>query len=1005
MTSLHAVEKAVWLCHGAAFVALMAILAAGSAYSQDDFKDGVISVTVQNEDGSPAAGLEVQCAYWGNQIPRNAPLDASERATTDTGGRCTFSGLPRYHYMLHAATANAGAWKRATLFSNQTAIDVTLTLKSLPAWTGTVCDDQGNPLPGVMVCVDRVLPAAVTGEDGKWRIDNVSDVGEVSFMKEGYGCAFAGGLQMMNPVQIFMRKGVVLDCRLEYPDGSPAPGIEVDCHDMKAWTDENGRFRTIPFPPDEKIHLQAWRGNEVKGFHLDSTVIAKQGPVQEVTLQFEPYAKSRVAAALRHPIQSVRELFGSTSTPTTQEEVLPPAKQSPGVIKGTLVDTSGKPVEGVPLMLMSAHELLLARTNPEGKFAATEVKKPGEYRFRAEKHIPVGPNGDVLYTVQRYRFVEGESVTVKEGESIDVRVVVDPIPAFAVAGKVIDETGAAVVRPQIQPLVPVSGWFAHSDDAGWFVCQQGVEIPFFIEFVKRGYQAVVLECGKQLKIGDLNSKVVMKKGPFADGESVFAAVTGFEDKPESWTIAGVNLKEREDRYRSLAQEEEPQRSQRPASSASKSVEPNTYAVRVMDAKGNPVTRIFVQRAESYTWTRPTGPDLICPDGAKQVMDSPDGLFNVTSLGGIVPNAVFVSADGTGAVLVRFDKSQEEGKPVEVVLHPAAKVVIHVTDYDGQPVSGVSVGPPGHEMDFHANAGRLPLTDATGAVTFDLLPPGGYSYRVYVPRADSNAGFESVSLNVEPGQTAEGTLHFGELTGATPEAEVDRWCKAFSSRDAEKPPVPDQEMTARMAEVISQRLNGLPGKDSWELRQAAWLAEVSKELGLKSVAPALVQAYSRLAAISTPSVRPAGPLAEAIGALGGDEAVDALSQVAATPGISTETSADALIALCALRSEKAIKKWVELRDAAFQKHGAPKRKESYTHAEKIMEAIQMTFHVIPLPDRPGNQEWIPGNLRIWVAEDYKSAKAWFSLDDKGYNVLLERFGPEWMVVGIDHIVMS
>lgn len=210
------------------------------------------------------------------------------------------------------------------------------------------------------------------------------------------------------------------------------------------------------------------------------------------------------------------------------------------------------------------------------------------------------------------------------------------------------------------------------------------------------------------------------------------------------------------------------------------------------------------------------------------------------------------------------------------------------------------------------------------------------------------------------------------------------------------------MKAKMAEVISQRLNELPGKDSWELRQAAILAGVAKELDLKSVAPALVQAYSRLVSISTPTVRPTGPLAESIGALGGDEAVDALPRVAVAPGVSSETSADALIALGAIRSDKAIRKWVELRDAAFQKHGAPTRKESYTHAAKITEAIQMVFHVIPLPDCPENQEWTPGNLRIWVDEDYKTAKAWFSFNNMGYNVLLERYGPEWVLVGIDSI---
>jgi hypothetical protein len=66
---------------------------------------------------------------------------------------------------------------------------------------------------------------------------------------------------------------------------------------------------------------------------------------------------------------------------------------------------------------------------------------------------------------------------------------------------------------------------------------------------------------------------------------------------------------------------------------------------------------------------------------------------------------------------------------------------------------------------------------------------------------------------------------------------------------------------------------------------------------------------------------------------------------------------------------------------------------------------MVFYVIPMPDSPDNKEWTSGNPTITVSEDYKTAQAWFGFNDQGIHILLERFGPEWIIVKIEGIVMS
>jgi hypothetical protein len=123
---------------------------------------------------------------------------------------------------------------------------------------------------------------------------------------------------------------------------------------------------------------------------------------------------------------------------------------------------------------------------------------------------------------------------------------------------------------------------------------------------------------------------------------------------------------------------------------------------------------------------------------------------------------------------------------------------------------------------------------------------------------------------------------------------------------------------------------------------------------------------------------------------------------------------ALAALGQIGSARSIAAWKKLRDTAYAKPGAPQKKETYTHAERMAEAAMMVLCVIP--DAPEESNYgvtlQPNQESAKVDEDYATATMCFSgrartlTDASGsMNVTFRRFGDEWLVSDIPPLVIE
>ncbi len=153
--------------------------------------------------------------------------------------------------------------------------------------------------------------------------------------------------------------------------------------------------------------------------------------------------------------------------------------------------------------------------------------------------------------------------------------------------------------------------------------------------------------------------------------------------------------------------------------------------------------------------------------------------------------------------------------------------------------------------------------------------------------------------------------------------------------------------------------------------------------------------------------PTGELTSTLAALAGDDAVGFLAEAAANPDLPYATRRDVLIALGEVGSEESVAVFARLRDAAFDKPGAPQRRESYTHEERTSEAVTMVLVVIPDYVPPAIEEdpmrrKSPKLAR--VSEDYSTGTICFGDQLSIVQLKMRRFGDEWLVVGIGGVTM-
>ncbi|GMV92783.1 MAG: hypothetical protein AMXMBFR82_25610 [Candidatus Hydrogenedentota bacterium] len=133
----------------------------------------------------------------------------------------------------------------------------------------------------------------------------------------------------------------------------------------------------------------------------------------------------------------------------------------------------------------------------------------------------------------------------------------------------------------------------------------------------------------------------------------------------------------------------------------------------------------------------------------------------------------------------------------------------------------------------------------------------------------------------------------------------------------------------------------------------------------------------------------------IASLAGDDCIKFLANLAQNPNVDPKVRAHAIMGLGHLGTRESVDAFVRLRNAALKKAGAPARKESYTHAEKMAEATRMTLFVIPDSEDAVLAISIDGAR---VDSNYETGE--IAVEISGATTLrLRRFGDEWLVVDI------
>lgn len=380
--------------------------------------------------------------------------------------------------------------------------------------------------------------------------------------------------QSVDDLTLYFDVGCAIQGKVVDTDGNPVPNVWVspgmDPVYNNYLTDQDGEFFMH--------HLQNTDVEYRLRVNGTSTVVGPIGKgniMKEVVLTVprrQPARTAGVAAAPSPPDTSpgvTRYRFVQTDTGLVAQEVVPdpnaaPREPATRLLEGVLVLEDGSPVANTKIIVNeSGTKLTETETDEGGRFqlvirtfgeAALEV--PYERRFRSR----FSGSGYRVFPGQ-YVIVEGWPSPLPDQQATrDLRVVVRPPFIGLIIGKTVDEDGAPV-NARVK-VVNSEGrtYEQHLGPDGEFVVERFTPGPLLLEFTSPGYQARVLERGRDFDMPMEGLQVVLKRGPFPKGVSVFRAVTGREPVPESVEAmpAGQYVRNQEHSYRSLAEQPVPE---------------------------------------------------------------------------------------------------------------------------------------------------------------------------------------------------------------------------------------------------------------------------------------------------------------------------------------------------------------------------------------------------------------------------------------------------------------
>lgn len=928
---------------------------------------------------------------------------------TGNDGKFTIIGVPaneKIRFSAGSSIENKGYRAEQTItLSERPAEPVVLRLEYVPPSPKPVLRgrviraDDGRPVTAQMLSSqEQYTPTGnpgATGQDGSFVIDNY------------YGGVYWISARPINPV-LYVKGGPV---RIDFgnlPAEELVLKVEEGCCIRGVAKTEDG------VPISEKwVQIHPWAG------FVTMTQTRKDGRFSFANLD---------GVGVTYTI-SLQDDFGRQSSvsvgPMKKGEVregvelIVPAMAKPHKLRVLVRDPNGEPLPNVKLNFSYEGKRMsipsLPVTDDAGKLEINVVES-GKIKVSAWTRTNEGV-GERAQNVQHFlKILQNESFDIDASQDSEIELVMEHQPRSVLAGRVVDGAGNGINAQisLIQGEELKEGTTSLSRD-GSFLVQRAPAPPYLVEVSTIGYRPRVLVIDEAAQASGDPLTITLKPGPFSVGESVWSTVTGkpaTEEAVEATPFASYIRKNEARYYNDAKLPRAPDTPRQPS--------PPFYTprVRFVDAHGKPVTQISVQMV-SYYPIPPASRYVQQVRGVPEAksMASDDGVYSLAYNGVSMPGYCWVAwADGMGRVSEGLEQSRDPNAIVDVTLRPACTIEFHVRDADGKPAAHIPVCTINEQPEYdNTKFATVGTTDESGTLRFEQVAPGAHAFMV---------GAFDVDRRLVAFRLADGENKVVEVNLSVDPSSFDILLQAWRSEKDRRGPISvaakeaiaamDRARRDALAAYVREEfdvLADLPRDMRGREPELQFLAALINELKDKQAIPILQRAIRAdvrgLYADRGPEYTAVGAMTRAVADMLGDDAVDFFTEIAENEKSSPGARLGAIGAFGQIATPKSAAAFKRIRDAWRAKPGMPQAKESYTHAERMIEAVyfyrtgftwDFSYSVPPSLESLGRFE-------ASVSNDYKTGAVHLSYGYGGAAFSLVRVGDEWLVKQTDWEAMT
>jgi hypothetical protein len=775
--------------------------------------------------------------------------------------------------------------------------------------------------------------------------------------------------------------------RLVDEEGNPITGARIQAKPLQETvTDASGRFG---FRYD-------YKPRSVMSVHIDGE--AAMEAIQVPTDAGDDIRRGgqRDGAKMTFRVTEAGQILGQVTLPPEEgQDSYDPTDPIPGAVVRLTSKVNWK---------QSAY------TRADGSFEIS-TDKDGAVEFSVSNPVYHYTPLSIDSSDEPITLVEGREILLNADDtSPAIRLVARRANSTVVAGTIRDESGSLLdARVTYYIRDSMGGSLGHLGGFFWRGPRQGErpqtpDDPFLMLVSKEGYQPVMLVRGRDFDLGDRDVQVVLKRGPFPEGESVFTAVTGYSEE-RGVPYPGRSFKRDVHRWASTAsvQVVAPRTNTQEAA-------PRTFRLHALLPDGQPAKRLFTANAMSFGQGGPrpelTAATMLLQDSTQiDRFSGLDGWFTwpKTDQPSRHSGVIWVWAKDTARHLFSYNQNTPDGEIFEIALERPASLTIRVTTYERKPAQGFLIVPAGTYTFSHDGLYGAPTTDMDGVFRLDNLPPGRYDYLVYMPRSEDESGWQKlspqfVSFDLTAGSDSEAKVVHGIPKSGSAEELLLQFSRKRRNTQPENEVAPeiDPGTHNRLAALVTKKLKALPGRYSWESSESQELIRAAGYFQLDGALPSLRRQFKQRSIDSGARADDSFRSASVIAQLAGPQAISFFTNVAASD-LDWNQRAAAVVALGSIGTPESMAEFVRLRDAAYGTTGAPVRQTSQSDEEAIIEAAEMTFNVLSWNE----DKRVAGRVDIrthyiQIENDTARLSAKLPWGD-GTQIHMGRINGEWMVV--------